>query len=300
MNSKKTISSILAVALLTFASVAVLAAENELNSETASNESIIAETNDSLVVITGDNENIVNTNTSYDETTGLTDDEVLKLYNQYLLSTPNALSEETYFSAETLNGFAQYAVDKGIIEDTPVQRSAIKKDFLRGEFKMVAKAGNIAGYTTAAALLNHSLQDNPSNLSLNSSSTYSTQILNSSECRKIINDFITAVKGKNYFSRTASGSTTLNSTTDLHLAYNKVSYTASGRKTNGMWILTITFKDTYDFESQAWKNAMTEDSVITILNNYAAQAQSIGAIVPYNVQVTVQTFFFEQDKGTYK
>ena len=83
----------------------------------------------------------------------------------------------------------------------------------------------------------------------------------------------------------------LNSTTDLHLAYNNVNYSATGVKSNGTWTLTITFTDTYDFDAQSWKNAMTDNALVTILNNYAAYAQSIGAIVPYNVTVTVQTTF---------
>ncbi|MEQ2543297.1 hypothetical protein WMO27_18525, partial [Lachnospiraceae bacterium CLA-AA-H183] len=74
----------------------------------------------------------------------------------------------------------------------------------------------------------------------------------------------------------------------LWIVYN---YSATGVKSNGKWTLTITFTDTYDFDAQSWKNAMTDNALVTILNNYAAYAQSIGAIVPYNVTVTVQTTF---------
>ena len=293
MNSKRILSSVVTMAMLALAPATVFASESKLNPGISKGGSTVVETDDSFVVITKENENIVQMNVPYDETTGLTDDEVLKYYNQYLASQPSTISEESCPSAKTLNEFAQYAVDNKIIEDTPIQRGAITKAVVRAEFKVVVAGGNAAGYTTAAALLDHSLQDAPSNLSFSSGSTYSTQILNSSECKKIISDFKSAVKGKNLSGRTASGSTTLNSTTDLHLAYNKVSYTASGRNTNGKWTLTIKFKDTYDFESQAWKNAMTDNLAVTALNNYAAYAQSIGAIVPYNVEVTVQTSFTE-------
>lgn len=293
MNSKKILSSIITMGILAFAPATVLASESKLNPNIASGGSTVVETDDSFVSITKENENIVQMNAPYDETTGLSYDEILKLYNQYLTSQTYTISKESYLSTKTLNEFAQYAVDNGIIKDTPIQRGAITKAVVRAEFKVVVSGGKTAGYTTAAALLEHSLQDSPSNLSLSSGSTYSTQILKSSECKKIISDFKTAVKGKNLSGRATSGSTTLNSTTDLHLAYNKVSYTASGRNTNGKWTLTITFKDTYDFESQAWKNAMTDNLAVTALNNYAAYAQSIGAIVPYNVQVIVKTTFTE-------
>lgn len=72
-----------------------------------------------------------------------------------------------------------------------------------------------------------------------------------------------------------------------------MSYVASGTKSNGTWTLTIKFKDTYDFEKQAWENAMTDNVVVTALNNYAAYAQDIGAIVPFDITVTVKTTFTE-------
>lgn len=217
----------------------------------------------------------------------------MKLYSQFLASKHNSIAEETGIITETLDEFAQYAVDNGIIEDTPVQRAAITKAVVRQEFKTVANCGYVAGYKTAAVLLDHSLQDSPSDLSFSSRSTYSAQILSSSECTKIVNEFKKAVQGKNLSGWTISGDTTLNSTTDLHLAYNKVSYVASGQNTNGTWTLTIAFRDTYDFESRAWKNAMTDNAAVIVINNYAAYAQSIGAIVSYDIRIIVKTSFTE-------
>ena len=118
-----------------------------------------------------------------------------------------------------------------------------------------------------------------------------TQIANSVECRTIINQFKADVTGTNYDRRIITGKITLNSTTDLHLSYNSVDYSVYGVKVNGKWRLTITFTDTYDFEIQQWKNSMTDEALVTILNNYAAAVQSIGANVPYNTTVTVQTIF---------
>lgn len=233
------------------------------------------------------------TSNDYNQVIGMTDEQALEYFNEFLASQPNTLSTETTVTQETLDEFAQYAVDNGIIEDTPEQRGAITKAIVRAEFAIVVAGGKLAGFSTAAALLDHSLQDSPSNLEYGSTSDYAAQIADSSECQQIVNDFKAYVSGKHLSARSTSGSTTLDSTTDLHLAYNKVSYIASGRKTNGVWNLTITFNDTYDFETQAWENAMTDNAVVTILNNYAAYAQSIGAIVPYNVKVTVSTTFTE-------
>lgn len=100
-------------------------------------------------------------------------------------------------------------------------------------------------------LLNHSLQDNPSNLSYGSTTDMAKQIAGSTECTTIVNQFKSDVTGTNYVRKTNSGTTTLNSTTDLHLAYNNVNYSATGVKSNGKWTLTITFTDTYDFDAQS-------------------------------------------------
>lgn len=75
------------------------------------------------------------------------------------------------------------------------------------------------------------------------------------------------------------------------LAFNNVNYSAMGTKLNGVWSVYITFTDTYDFDYVAWKNEMTDNDAVTVLNNYAAYAQSIGAIVPYTIHVTVRKTF---------
>lgn len=275
MNTKKMVSGIIFMALLTISSVNTYAFGNEINN--VGNRTFIVAKDDVY----------------FDKTAALDEDEFLKLYNRFLISKNNSTFEETDDLARTLDEFAQYAVDNGVIEDTPVQRAAITKALVRREFKTLANYAYVAGYRTAANFLNHSLQDNPSDLTFGSDTTYSAQVLGSSECEKIISDFKEEVKGKNHPGWTMVGSTTLNSTNDLHLAYNRVNYVASGQNKNGNWTLIITFRDTYDFESQAWKNIMTDNAAVVILNNYAAYAQSIGAIVPYDIRVIVKTTFTE-------
>lgn len=243
------------------------------------------------VAITDETEDFYSNEDIYNDSISLYDSEALALYEQYLEQAPTSISEGEDFAVAALEGFAQYAVDEGIIEDTVVQRATITKAVVRAEFKLVVAGGNTLGYTAAATLLNHSLQDSPTNLSYGSTTDMAKQIANSSECAAIVNQFKSDVTGTSYVRKTNSGTTTLNSTTDLHLAYNNVNYSATGVKSNGTWTLTIKFTDTYDFDAQAWNNAMTDNALVTILNNYAAYAQSIGAIVPYDVTVTVVTTF---------
>lgn len=280
--------SILVINSLT---IPVFAADIDVPEGTAIPEDFDCVDDNNYVEITDDSVSALSFNDSYEESIGMTDEEALELFNDYLSSLPETYSETAPSSAEHLDDFVEYAVEEGIIEDTPVQRAAITKAVVRAQFKIVASAGKALGFKTAGTFLNHSLQDKPSNLSYGSSTSYASQISKSSECKKIVNSFKSYVKGKKLTARRTSGSTTLNSTTDLHLAYNKVSYVASGTKKNGTWTLTITFSDTYDFEKQAWKNAMTNNPAVTILNNYAAYAQSLKAIVPFKVKVTVKTTF---------
>lgn len=282
---KKHIRKVIALLGLGIAMIMPINAHaEEYNSESAEEKS-------TCIFITGETEDLYSNEDIFNDSISMYDSEVLALYEQYLAQTPTSISECDEFAVVVLEGFVQYAVEERIIEDTAVQRDALTKAATRAELKLVAEGGKKLGYTTAAALLNHSLQDHPLDLSFHSTSSMATQIANSTECRTIINQFKAGVTGTNYDRRIITGKITLNSTTDLHLAYNSVDYSVYGVKVNGKWTLTITFTDTYDFEIQQWKNSMTDDALVTILNNYAAIAQSIGAIVPYNITVTVQTTF---------
>lgn len=292
-NLKKAMLVMFSLLLVNSFTLSAFAADIDVPEGEPIPENFEVKDDDVYVEIIDDSVNALSIDNSYESVIGMSDEEALQLYKDYLSSLPNSVGEEEQYSADYLNSFADYAVEQGIIEDTPVQRAAITKAIVRAEFKVVSAEGKALGFTTAATLLNHSLQDSPSNLSYGSSTSFASQILKSSECKQIVNNFKSYVKGKNLSARTTSGSTTLNSTKDLHLAYNRVSYVVSGTKKNGIWTLNITFSDTYDFETQAWKNAMTGNPAVTILNNYAAYAQSLKAIVPYKVKVTVKTTFRE-------
>lgn len=292
-NAKRVMLSTLSLLLINAFTFPVLAADIDVPEGMSIPSNFEVEDNDVYVEITDDSMKLLSLDDSYENTIRMTDEKALQLYNDYLASLPETVSETDTYSAKHLNTFVEYAVEQGIIEDTAVQRAGITKAVVRAQFKTVATTGKTLGFKTAGILLNHSLQDSPSNLSYGANTTFASQILKSSECKKIVNSFKSYVKGKKLSARTTSGSTTLNSTTDLHLAYNKVSYVATGTKKNGVWTLKITFSDTYDFETQAWKNAMTGNPAVTILNNYATYAQSLKAIVPYKVKVTVNTTFKE-------
>lgn len=129
------------------------------------------------------------------------------------------------------------------------------------------------------------------NLNYNTLSDKAIQISKSTECQTIVNQFKADAEANNLDKMTMSGSIALTSAKDLHLAYHNVNYTMTGVKNNGKWTGSIVFTDTYDFDAVTWKDALTDNLLVGIINNYAAYAESIGAIVPYNIQVTVPVVF---------
>ena len=234
------------------------------------------------------------------ESIGMTDEELLDLYNDYVESNSSSntgLKKRSFMvleednSAKLLNGFVEYAAMNGIIRNNAAQKDSLKVSLIRAQFKAVVALSKGVGYSTASALLDHSLQNKPSNLAYSPNSKFAAQIAESRECEAIVGDFKKQVEGLDITEKIITGSTTLNSTTDLHLSYNKVSYKVAGKKVDGQWKLAITFFDRYDFEVQAWKNTMTSSDIVTIVNNYAAYAQENGAIVPYDIKITVEKSF---------
>lgn len=197
----------------------------------------------------------------------------------------------------TINEFVDYTVDSGAIENTIEARGEVAVTAVRLQFKAVVAGGNVAGYTMAAELLNHSLQDSPVAKNYASGTAISNQVKNSAEVNNIVASIKKSVSGKKLSSHGTSGSDTLDSTKDLFLGLNKVSYNAKSTKNlnTGLWTTTITFNDTYDFDPLAWQgvSAGLGHAAVVALNNYAVDAERIGAIVPYKITIKTTHTFYE-------
>lgn len=269
-------------------SSSVLISANATAVDNMSNKNQLSE---KTIVITSENEDMIGSK-NYDSEINMTYAEVLELYDEYLEEkvSLNSIADENV-PEYSVDEFLQYAIATGAIEDTVAEKAALNKAFYRAEFKVAVAAGNTLGYTTAATLLDHSLQDAPSNFICDSSTSYAKQILNSDEVKSILNSFKNSVSGTSLTTKNMSGSVALDSTTDLLLAYHNVNYVVFGAKTNGVWEVSITVTDTYNFEHEEWENAMTDNAVITMINNYAYGAQEVGAIVPYTIRITARTSF---------
>ena len=223
--------------------VAVCAEENSEGGEEAeyiTEESYVEDFEDQEYVEVSDWEVIAEQDAeAFEESIGMTDEEVLELYNEYVENNSGSTSRfrkrsfmasEAADSERLLNGFVEDAAAKGIIKNNAVQKLALSKAVIRTQFKLVAKAAKGLGWETASAMLDHSLQNKPSNLAFSSDSKFAKQIAESDECAAIVEEFKEQVEGLDISEKSIKSSTTLNSTTDLHLSYNKVSYEVVGKK----------------------------------------------------------------------
>lgn len=248
----------------------------------------------------GNKEEVIDLTESFNEEIGLTDEEVKQIYESYVIE--ESVSEDERLTANDFENFANYAVEHNIIEDSVEAKVAITKAAMRASLRVVANAGGKVGYTVAEKLLLHSLQDSPSGLYYEGHENSTVKkIVGAPAFKTIYDDYKRYVKNRSLGVYSTSGSTKLDSPKDLHLALNKVNYTASGNsrtvKIGGrkrkVWNVRFTFTDKYDFEVQAWKISMNSSSIVTILNNYAAYGQKLGAVVPYNVKIEFNMSFVE-------
>lgn len=149
------------------------------------------------------------------------------------------------------------------------------------------------------------MQDNPSDLIYGPDTTYADQIKESSEFDDIIEYAKSLARGfdDNVSIYMTSGSTSLESTVDLLLSYRAIRYNLHMKRDyrdHNVWNIEVTFKDTYDFDSDGWSEIWDEiqtggliDGGAEFLNMCADAAMDIGAIVEYDIKVTVESSFRE-------
>jgi hypothetical protein len=215
---------------------------------------------------------------------------ILEEFNNFLNSEKKIQSSAVTIS--DIEAFADYAVNRGLIQDTPIERAGITKAIVRGSMYVVATGGEVVGYDLSAALLRHSLDDSPSEYTINRGSKFSNQVKDSTAHKNLINNVKNILKNHTGTSYSQTGSVVMNNTTDLALALNKVSYILGAEKVGGTWNIYVRYHDVYDFEYQKWGNISGLGSAAkTALNNYGNLAQSIGAVVPYDIAIyTLDTY----------
>lgn len=234
----------------------------------------------------------------------VSDDMALEILSEYLQESSINLNSITTEEQATsfLDDYIQFAVDNGYIADTPEQRAGLGVTVVRAVLSIAAFAGGIP-FKTAGEYLSHSLQDNPSDLVYGPNTTYAEQIKESDEFDDIIDEMIQKAKSlpTGAVGLIYSSSTSLDSTTDLLLAYRAVSYDVHFTRTSSTshnWTAEVVFHDTYDFDSDGWSAVWEEfqtggfiEGGAEFLNMAADAAMDIGAIVEYDIEVTVETSF---------
>ena len=163
---------------------------------------------------------------------------------------------------------------------------------LRANLLRVASGGRIRGYTMSADFLEHSTIDNASDLYFYDGSSESDKIKNSNEYEIILENVkrnLRSTYGNVY--KITRESIVLNSTRDLHLALNKVDYSVYAEKISyNKWEIFITVHDTYNFEPARWKDyAGLNRALVIFLNNYGHMCQNEGAVIPYDIYITMNS-----------
>ena|GEM_PF-3688749 len=217
---------------------------------------------------------------------GLTIEEqrIMQAFDTYI-NTVNRSQVGKNSSEADIQAFVEYAVANGIIEDTPINRTIVAIISARVHMGIVATAGGVLGFKMAEAFLNHSLQDNPSTYTVNRDTTYSNQVKNSTAHANLIasvGNMLNTYSGTIY---TQTGSVALNSTTDLHLALNLASYILGAEKVGSSWNIYVRYYDVYDFAPGDWSKLSLSGAAIAALNQAGYSAMSIGAVVPYGIEI---------------
>ena len=159
-------------------------------------------------------------------------------------------------------------------------------------------------YPFASYLLHHSLHDNTNDVNLNKptgdiSAQSANAYLNEIQTSPLLRVYLLSVLDSSAVGHT-SGSTqnfVFSGLNDPHLALNKVSLSWTLDKTaTGFGTFSATVQDRYDFQDTALQFKSLNSIVSTAMNKVGADAQKVGAVVPYNISANVTVTL--PDRGT--
>lgn len=68
-------------------------------------------------------------------------------------------------------------------------------------------------------------------------------------------------------------------------------YIYTAKKSGGKWKILIAFTDIYNYEMWGWRK-YGNSAMVAVINNYGVAAQSLGAIVPFNVTVNMPYVYY--------
>lgn len=211
-----------------------------------------------------------------------------EFYSEYQVAKQSMNSEDM------MTAYLDYLVTQGVIDNTDEAReiaeNSIKQDLRDDIHSAMLVAGAYGKWPMASGFLSHSLNDAPPDLTYQSGSTYSNKVLNTIEMQGIISNVYRALSSTTGSYYTTSGSDKFEShgttdSQDAFLAIHYFNYSVSAIKNSatGKWSIRITLTDVYDYEIHSGYGNPWDT-----INNTAAVAQSMGAIVPYNITINIQ------------
>ena len=185
-------------------------------------------------------------------------------------------------NAEIIENFVETQVTNNIIPDTQEASAALSKEAYRAIFMAGAESAS-AMFPIASYLLKHSLTDNPSDVTYPAGSYTSNEVFSSAVVQNLIEKAIAVIQHNatgSFYTYRDSGSFNYSSYPDLGLAIGKFNFTTIATKPSTVWTYSYTLTDVYNYDP--WPNVT---SAIGKMNNIAAEAQSAGAITPFNVTI---------------
>lgn len=234
----------------------------------------------------------------YDPQTGrfINEDPEKAMYNWYIYCDSNPINRVDPFGTNWFTDWikamfnAQYEMEMAKYRATDAAQKNIQREVWKlGAQKYLRER---KGYLTSAWMLEHSLQDNPSDIWRGNDSRIAYLINNDSAYLSKLDKAIKASKnGK--ISQNLENIAFNNG--DLYYSIHRATIYVEGYKqNNGKWIVHATMNDTYDFT--VIQTLMGDDGEFsmqaglgTVANDAAVISQALGAINPYEVTVDFYT-----------
>ena len=205
------------------------------------------------------------------------------LYQYAYNNSINFIDESGHFG-KFINGIVnnfKKAVNKTVdVALSPLKYAA------RGIWKQVVNVLDSIGMKTSAEMLNHSIQNNPSDLTYTDGSRIVNQIKNDSTFTEIVNEAIdNSLNGNINFDKW----TEFETTTDLHGSLHGSHVMINGTMNDGCASLNVTITDRYDFDYSGGyfsENDIIKNFIFTVGNNLAWSDQFLGVVQNYDVTIT--------------
>lgn len=208
---------------------------------------------------------------------------VLSAEDNWIYEEYELYREENFLpdSSVTLSQFSEYADESFNIAPYDASISVI-----RSAGKLAANNAASLGFRMVGLTFGHAFQDNPSDLTWNAGNTYSNDIKLSNQYKGLVSDIKAQLRGTSGSYWSEESSLAINDPMDVYLSLHNVDYLAAAEKVSGKWKIYIRFYDTYDFD---YANASDYPAaIVTWANNWAADAQATGALVPYGITAYTQ------------